>query len=950
MFGTLSVTRRVAPWRAVHPPQADAAARPALPQRKRIMTDPASAHSRCPSAEPAAAAPSPHRLDEPREAVAPHDGATGASAVPVSAQPQEQTARLAPRAEASPAEQQARDTLTQTLEQAVDAVVVIDEHNRVTLFNSAAEALWGHRRDDVLGRNVSMLVPLEFRSQHDGWVHANRQGGPNRIVGTSRTVQIERVDGSVRSGSMSISKIHTASGILYTAFVRDVTHEVTRREERRLLSLAVNETDSAIVVVRPDGRTIYINDGFTRMLGYQLSDMLGKIPSSVVKGPYTDPNTLAYIHERLRNGESFSTEILIYDRSGKPLWISAVVNVVKDEDGACTNMVGVWTDITHTKMHEVLQNQVLHAMAREAPILDVMRIICLQVESIAPGVVASIRGLERRGRLRSLAAPGLPRHYTEALDEPLLGAALSEHAAPGAEGTLVIFADQPADSWWAKQRERTDACGFAACWWHAIRSSDGRLLGTLTFYFREARMPDTLHRRIAEVCLNLCALALEREASKENIRRLAFYDSLTGLPNRSFLISQAESLLAEAIRSLGTLAVLFIDLDRFKHVNDSLGHPAGDALLREVARRLGARLDAPDVVGRLSGDEFVIVLSRCDAVEAASLCEAIMADLHKPITVGVTTLMPTASVGIAAFPEHGDDFKTLLLHADTAMYHAKALGRHRYAVFSAGLVDAAGDRLKLEMALRDALKHAQLQLHYQPQLKLDDGSLHGVEALARWHHPELGAVPPDTFIPLAEECGFITELDRWILRNACQQLSGWRRQGMVIPHVSVNMSPTSFRDRRLPHLIDETLRECGLSPADLMLEVTEGVMLDDATGGFETLVQVHELGIGLSIDDFGTGFSSLSYLHRLPVDELKLDKSFVGGLESDEGARTLAGAVVGIGASLRLKIVAEGVETDGQRAILRELGCQFAQGYLFGRPMAVPELAAWMHNRPAREN
>ncbi|WP_240702479.1 EAL domain-containing protein [Trinickia terrae] len=855
---------------------------------------------------------------------------------------------------------QARGTLIQTLEQAVDAVVVIDARNCVTLFNASAEALWGRPRAEVLGRNVSMLVPRGIRAQHDSYVDANRDTGVNHIVGTSREVVIERSDGSIRWGSMSISKVYAEAGVLYTAFIRDVTHEVKRREERRLLSLAVNETDSAIIVVGVDGRTIYINDGFTRMLGYGLADMYGKVPSTVVRGRYTDEKTLEYIKARLAARESFRVEILVYDRCGKPLWIQAVVNMVIDEYGACTNMVGVWTDITNTKMHEVLQQKVLSAMAREAPILDVMMLICLEVERIAPEIVTSICSIDKQGRLSTLAAPSLPHDYISAVDGLVVGADLHACGITGLDGQPLVFADISASSCLAPFRALARAGGLAAYWSHAIRSSDGRLLGKLTFYYREAREPDLLHRRLVDVSLNLCALALEREASKENIRRLAFYDSLTGLPNRAFLIAHTESLLASAARTDHTLAVLFIDLDRFKHVNDSLGHPAGDTLLCEVAQRLKGCLRAFDFAGRLSGDEFVVVLSPCGEEEARALCERIMAALHEPVTVGSTTLTPTASAGIAIFPRHGHEMNTLLLHADMAMYQAKAAGRHRYAMFSAELNRVAQDRLKFETALRNALASDELQLHYQPQVCLSDGSLHGVEALARWRHPEFGVVPPDRFIPLAEEGGFITELDHWVLRRACRQLAEWRAQwsrdagadpaaaSAAIPHVSVNVSPTSFCDRRLPGLISRTLTAWGLAPGDLVLEVTESVLLDAASGGLATLGEVHRLGVGLSIDDFGTGYSSLSYLHRLPVSELKLDKSFVRELESDEGARALACAVMGIGASLSLDVVAEGVETDAQRTILLAQGCEVAQGYFFARPMPAAELTAWLRSRLAQ--
>lgn len=719
--------------------------------------------------------------------------------------------------------------------------------------------------------------------------------------------------------------------------------------ERHLLSLAANETDTAIVITDTLGRTIYVNDGFTRMLGFTQADMQGKAPSTMVVGPFTDAETLKRIRQHVSAGESFREEILVYDRWGKPLWISAVVNAVKTAQGECTNLVGVWSDITNTKMHEVLQRKVLRAVAREVPITEVMRLICLEVERIAPEVKVSIRRRDEKNTLWTLAAPSLPAGYASAMDGVAFDDGIQGCEVFGLEGQLVIFAEQQPTTFWGKHKDLAQACGLATCWWRPVRSSDGRTLGTLAFYYRESRRPDNLHQRLADVSLDLCSVALEREANKENIRRLAYYDGLTGLPNRSALVARAESLLADAARSRQPLALLFLDLNRFKQVNDSFGHPAGDTLLCEVARRLKGCLRVSDVAGRLSGDEFVIVLTPCDAEEAIVRCESIMARLNDPFMIGSMTVTPTVSVGIALFPQHGDDIHALLLHADKAMYRAKAAGQHRYSTFDPELNRIAQENLQLELALREALRTGQIELHYQPQVRLSDGSIHGIEALARWHHAEFGAVSPDRFVALAERGGMIGDLDRWILREACRQLSEWRRAGIAIPHVSVNVSPTTFCDQVFPRHVKRTLDEYGLCPSDLMLEVTEGVLLDTASGALTSLKAVHELGVGLSIDDFGTGYSSLSYLYRMPVDELKLDKSFVRELGCNASAKKLAGVVIGIGASLHLDIVAEGVETTAQMRILQAKGCKVAQGYLFARPMYADQLIAWMINRSKPE-
>ena len=435
---------------------------------------------------------------------------------------------------------------------------------------------------------------------------------------------------------------------------------------------------------------------------------------------------------------------------------------------------------------------------------------------------------------------------------------------------------------------------------------------------------------------------MEREHARKRIRQLAFYDGLTGLPNRSLLQARADQAIAFAARNDEQLAVLFIDLDRFKQVNDSLGHPAGDELLRSVAARLQHTLRASDIAGRLSGDEFVVVLSQCGADSATDTIERLQALLAEPITLAGKTLAISASIGVAMFPADGRDMETLLHRADMAMYQAKSSGRGCFSFFSIDLNKLAQERLALETALREALQAGDLRLHYQPQVELASGRLYGVEALARWTHAELGEISPARFIPLAEECGLIADLGRWALREACRQLAAWRAKGLHVPAVSVNLSPTSFHNLDLPRMIADTLERNALRPQDLTLELTESILLDTNPSTVKTIAEVHAHGVRLSVDDFGTGYSSLSYLRRLPVSELKLDRSFVADLEHDADARALSSAILGIGKSLHLTVVAEGVETPMQDLMLREQGYPAAQGFLFSRPLAPQDLERWL--------
>ncbi|MGE8397730.1 MAG: putative bifunctional diguanylate cyclase/phosphodiesterase, partial [Comamonas sp.] len=316
-----------------------------------------------------------------------------------------------------------------------------------------------------------------------------------------------------------------------------------------------------------------------------------------------------------------------------------------------------------------------------------------------------------------------------------------------------------------------------------------------------------------------------------------------------------------------------------------------------------------------------------------------------PLHLEDTTVAISASIGVAVFPQDGRDMDTLLQRADMAMYQAKNAGRGRCSFFSSEMNRLAQERLALENALREALKESALHLHYQPQVEMGTGRLYGVEALARWSHPKLGDISPARFIPLAEECGLIADLGRWALMEACRQLAEWRAQGLDVPSVAVNLSPSNFHNLDLPQMIAQTLDRNDLEPSDLTLELTESILLDTNQSTMQTIEEVHAHGVRLSMDDFGTGYSSLSYLRRLPVSELKLDRSFVADLENDEAARALSSAILGIGKSLRMTVVAEGVETDGQNIMLREQGYEVAQGFLYARPLAPQDFAQWLQEK-----
>jgi diguanylate cyclase (GGDEF)-like protein/PAS domain S-box-containing protein len=432
---------------------------------------------------------------------------------------------------------------------------------------------------------------------------------------------------------------------------------------------------------------------------------------------------------------------------------------------------------------------------------------------------------------------------------------------------------------------------------------------------------------------------------EERIRHMAHHDALTDLPNRVLLYDRVGQLLARARRGGQMLAVLFIDLDRFKNVNDSLGHQVGDRLLQLVAERLRACVRESDTVARLGGDEFVVVVpDLAQPADAAGVAQKLLESLAQPFRIDSHDLHITPSVGICAYPDDGEDVETLMRNADTAMYHAKEMGRNNYQFFTAGMNAAAQHRLALENDLRRALERAELTLHYQPQLDLKTGDIIGFEALARWRHPERGMVPPAQFIPVAEDSGLINRLGEWVLEQACAQAEQWRRAGMPRLQVAVNLSAQQFRREGVAQTVASVLRQTGLPAHCLELEITESVIIQQAGEAVVKLTELNEMDVQLSLDDFGTGYSSLSYLKRFPIDKLKIDQSFVRDISTDPDDAAIVTAIIAMAHSLGLEVIAEGVETAEQLAFLKLLGCDKAQGYYFSKPLPAEEFESLLRD------
>jgi diguanylate cyclase (GGDEF)-like protein len=432
----------------------------------------------------------------------------------------------------------------------------------------------------------------------------------------------------------------------------------------------------------------------------------------------------------------------------------------------------------------------------------------------------------------------------------------------------------------------------------------------------------------------------KKKQAEERIQYLATHDVLTGLPNRATFNQLLEFSIKSARRNERKCAVLFVDLDRFKVINDSLGHAAGDALLIEVALRLRSCVRESDVVVRLGGDEFIIILNEvANNEQVATVAQKVLAAIRPAFTLAGQECHTTASIGIAMFPADGADLETLTKSADVAMYLAKEDGKNNYRFFTEGVKTQSIELLMLETNLRHALERNQFSLHYQPKVDLATGQITGVEALLRWTHPDLGMLPPMQFIPLAEETGLIVPIGRWVLREACTQNMMWQRQGLRAVSMAVNLSPRQFIDESLLHDIDAALAVSGMPPELLQLEVTESMVMQNVPRAIKLLDMIQSRGIRLAIDDFGTGYSSMSLMKQFPIDTIKIDRSFVRDLPDDCEDKAIAQAIISMGKALGMTVVAEGVETSEQETFLRNHACDEMQGFLFSKPVPPEQMS-----------
>lgn len=635
-------------------------------------------------------------------------------------------------------------------------------------------------------------------------------------------------------------------------------------------------------------------------------------------------------------------ELRILRPDGEVRTLSDQSEVFIDDQGRVAGVSGACLDITARKLEELLEQDrsfVLEQVAQNKPLREILLRIATMLETQITGTRSSIM-LLKDGRLHIAAAPHLPAAYCQALEGLPIGPIAGSCGTACYTGETVITDDVTTDPRWDNYRQLALPHGLRACWSMPIPSNEGGVLGSFAIYCDRPARPSARDLEFMGMATWLAAVAIKHHRLTDQLEHQAQHDALTGLPNRLLFQDRLSQALAYAERKQLGVAVLYMDLDRFKNINDTLGHFSGDALLVHAADRLNACIRKSDTLARLGGDEFIVVLTELnDPQDAERAATKLIEAIRVPFQVDERELFVSVSLGISIYPSDGSDGETLMANADSAMYRAKEKGRDNFQWFAPEMNALARERMDLVGLLRHALTRGQLSLHYQPQCGAD-GEIQGFEALMRWRHPTLGLVPPSRFIPHAEDSGLIVQMGEWALREACAQIATWRRHHPAL-RIAVNVSAIQFKRADWVETVRRVLRDTGLDPKALELEITESLLLQSVTETSANLFELRALGVGIAIDDFGTGYSSLSYLHKLPVTTLKIDQSFVreigAGSTSGQEEAPIIRTIIALAHNFGMSVVAEGVETEAQRELLVRLGCESLQGFLLYHPLTVKQ-------------
>jgi len=691
---------------------------------------------------------------------------------------------------------------------------------------------------------------------------------------------------------------------------------------------------------------VYYSPRWKSMLGYDEHELENVFETWANLMHPDDRNRVLRMVDIYLSGEadSFEVEMRMIHKNGHVVFIMARVFSVFTEKNKPIRLLGTHVDISKRKKAEEFNEQtarILEMIARGKPASEIYDAIALMYEERHPGMRCSMLELAN-GKLLHGGAPSMPKEYCDAVHGLQIGPDIGSCGTSTYTGHRCLVENIETDPKWVSIRDAALPHGMRCCWSEPIKNSKDEVLGAFGMYYDFPALPNEDESEDLESAARLAGIVMERDQDQKHIRQLAYTDELTGLASRAHFYLYMEDLIKVSERHGRKFSLLYIDLDNFKDVNDSLGHDAGDQLLKDIALRLKQTGREIDFITRISGDEFCIVIEENDdLLLVGNFCQRCLDAIATPLQLSGRNLIPSCSIGIAHFPVDGKSLSSLLKAADTALYSAKEHGKGCYAHYESWLTEKAEYRLKFEQFLRLAIEKEQLTLVYQPQIDISTGNITGVEALSRWHHPELGDVSPVEFIATAERIGMIKSLTDWVLYSACKQAVAWKRVSQRGLRIAVNISPGLFLNKDLVQSVKRIIDKTGMDPGELELEVTESVVQTDREN-LSIFKDLKKLGVTLALDDFGRGCSSLASLKHLNVDCLKIDKYFIDDMLVDDDSRRLVSSMVEIGHNFCHRVIAEGVEELEQFKIIQDLGCEIVQGYLFSKPVSADEIPKLM--------
>ncbi len=719
--------------------------------------------------------------------------------------------------------------------------------------------------------------------------------------------------------------------------------QLYKNEER--FSLAMRGANDGLWDWNLETDETYYSPRWKSMLGYEESELENILSTW---GSLVNSNDKVMVLEKVNDyvtgrANSFEVEMRMQHKDGHDVFVLSRGFLVNRElDGKPIRLVGTHVDISERKKAESFREKnakILEMIAIGEPASSIYDAIALMYEERHPGMRCSL--LELHGnKLMHGGAPSLPKEYCDAVNGLENGPCVGSCGTSTYIGKRVLVENIETDPKWAKIKQVALPHGMRSCWSEPIKNSSGKVLGAFGMYYNHPALPNEEESNDLKSAAWLAGIIMGREQDQKRIRQLAYTDELTGLASRALFYQTLKKLIKTSDRYNRRFSLLYIDLDNFKNINDSLGHDAGDLLLKEIAKRLTTASRDVDFIARLSGDEFCILVEDVvDDSNAANVAQRCLDIVSQPIELSNRKITPACSIGIAHYPDDGDNLSTLLKVADTSLYAAKGAGRNCFTFYKPEFTQKAEYRFQIENDLREAIEKQQLSLVYQPQINISNGEIIGVEALSRWNHPQLGYVSPIDFITTAEKIGMIKPLTEWVLNTACNQAMAWKKAGLPVLQMAVNTSPSHFLDKDIVSMIQRIIDTTGMVPSELELEVTEGTVQTDPQN-LSVFQNLKNLGILLAIDDFGTGYSSFSSLKHLKVDYLKIDKYFISDMLEDKKTLHLVKSMIEIGHNLGYKIIAEGIETSEQLNMLKKLDCEIAQGYLFSKPVTANEITS----------